>query len=418
MKPTRLLAILIVLVVPFMGMAETVVDSTEISDSIQTDSLISDTIINAHYLIRDSKISHERDTDNFHFNDNDFIEDYIYINEYEEEKNIIDRVITRLLKTSVDTNYITTNDYGLRVNLSQTVYGGHTFFSWETNSDTIPDHCVISSDKIIKPGIWLGYRNFGWGFSYDFKNLGKNKNYYNAEYSFSYYGDKWGASVSANIIKSNNIKFNKIHTDLRNEDVFLTRAQLGAYYVLFNRKFSYNAAFSHSMRQEKSAGSPIFGFLTNGIHMEANTEKFPKFYSGDEEIKIPSRITYSGFSLSAGYAHNFVTKKKTLFHISLIPDMTIMRQTSIAPQPEELVKYDTEAQFGAVAKTSWIWQREHHLISIFCTTNWHNIIDDPIFLSDLYYTVGICYGFRAYKHERPHKKKRVRRRDAMLRGYK
>ena len=106
MKLNHLLATIMILVVPFIGMAQTEIAETEADLTINNDS-----------STNVPRIEAERDTDLYRSSQHSE-DEYIYVTEYEEEKKWFDRVITRLLKTSVDSNYITTNDYGLQVKLS------------------------------------------------------------------------------------------------------------------------------------------------------------------------------------------------------------------------------------------------------------------------------------------------------------
>lgn len=401
MKSQHLFLSIVLLVISFHGMAQTDIVKTEADSISQVDDAVSAI-----------SIDYERDTDDYVYADSiNSDEEYIYVTEYEEEKNVLDKVITRLLKTSVDSNYITTNDYGLQVEVSFNTFNSQSNFRWDATADTLPNYCRITSDQMDKIGLWIGYRNFGLGGSLDLKSFGK-KTQYNLDLSFSYYGDSWGGDIGVNQTKGNNLYFNNNYTDVSKANVTIFRLYFNYYYVPFYRKFSYNAAFSHSMRQEKSAGSPLFGLSSRSFYLVANTSELPNIM--DNESQIPSKITFYSFNLNVGYAHNFVTKKKTLLHISALPYVTIYKKASVSPLPMDIDAKDPRFLCGGVGKVSWIWQREHHLISAFGSLDYNNIIREPMSVSDVVYRVGTCYGFRAYKHYRPHKKKKLKRKKTMF----
>ena len=395
MKLNHLLATIMILVVPFIGMAQTEIAETEADLTINNDS-----------STNVPRIEAERDTDLYRSSQHSE-DEYIYVTEYEEEKKWFDRVITRLLKTSVDSNYITTNDYGLQVKLSLNTLNTQTNFRWTPISDTLPNFCSITSDQISKIGLWVGYRNFGLGYSFD---LGSFTKEYNSEFSISYYGDAWGIDLFINTTLGNNLYFNEKYTDISDVNISIFRWRINSYYAPLYKKFSYNAAFSHSMRQEKSAGSPLFGLSTTSFYLIKNkygkNKKLPIVTK--EEWQFPDEIYFFGLNLNAGYAHNFVTPKKTLLHISALPYITLFRITGVNPS-DAIGDHDPKFQYGLVGKASWIWQREHHLISLFGSVNFNNIIKSPIKVNDTSYSIGTCYGFRAYKHCKPHKKKRIKR---------
>ena len=398
MKLNHLFAIIIILAIPFFGMAQTENVETEEDLTVSTDS-------NTNV----SRIEVERDTDLYRSSKLPE-DDYIYVTEYEEEKKWFDRVISRLLKTSVDSNYITTNDYGLQLKLSLNTLNTQTNFRWTPISDTLPNFCSITSDQISKLGLWIGYRNFGLGYSFD---LGSFTKEYNSEFSFSYYGDAWGIDLFINTTLGNNLYFNETYTDISDVNISIFRWRINSYYAPLYKKFSYNAAFSHSMRQEKSAGSPLFGLSTTSFYLIKSKYDKTKDLPIDTKGKwqFPNEIAFFGVNLNAGYAHNFVTPKKTLLHISALPYITLFKITRVTPS-DAIGDHEPRFQYGLVSKASWIWQRENHLISLFGSVNFNNIIRSPIKVNDTSYSLGTCYGFRAYKHCKPHKKKRVKRKHA------
>ncbi len=409
MKLSRLIFLVLILVVPIFGMAQVSVDTnydenedyTNKADTtiIYVDSTSSNIIL----------IEHERDNDSYIYIDSLHPgEEYIYVTEYEEEKNWVDRVITRLLKTSVDTNYITTNDYGLQVKVDFNTFNSQSNFRWSPIADTLPNYCTISSEQISKIGIWVGYRNFGLGGSLDLKSFGKSTQQ-NIDLSFSYYGDAWGIELGANQTRGNNLNFNNSHTDISSSSISNFRIYINSYYAPLYRKFSYNAAFSHSMRQEKSAGSPLFGLSALTYYLHSPKTEWSHIVSC-EKLTFPTEITYISINLNAGYAHNFVTKKKTLLHVSALPYITLYKESEVNPKPNIYSDHDPYFHWGAVARASWIWQREHHLISLFGSINYNNIINSPIKLSDTVIRAGTCYGFRAYKHHKPRMRKRILKR--------
>lgn len=397
----RLLASFAIIAVPVFGMAE-----TEIAEFKADSIVLEDSFIPVYSL------EYELDTDKYIYIDSLHPgEEYIYITEEEEEKNLIDRVITRLLKTSVDTNYITTNDYGLQIEANYNRFSSQTRFQWKATADTLPNYCSISSDPISKLGIWIGYRNFGIGGGLDLKSLGKNKSKYNLDLSFSYYGDAWGIELGLNQTHGSKLYFNNIHSDVSGEDIENFRTYINTYYAPFYRKFSYNAAFSHTMRQEKSAGSPLFGISMYTFYLYGKPKNLPTIVA-NENLEFPSELSCLSVNINAGYAHNFVTKKKTLLHFSAMPYISLYKKTEVKPTPDLHNAHEPLFKWGAVARTSWIWQRENHLISIFGTINYNNITQNPIKIGDTVFRIGTCYGFRAYKHHKPHKKRRILKRKA------
>lgn len=399
MKLHRLLALIAILAVPFWGMAQTEIHFAESDTANNQDSIVGG--VNAEYEI-ESNVQEIQDSINH-------IDEYIYVTEYEEEKYVVDKVITRLLKTRVDSNYITTNDFGLMIKPIVNMFDSQSTFRWDAESDTMPNRCTISSHHTTEIGIWFGYRTFGYCLSFSLDPIFKDKSKRNTKFGFSWYGDAWGAEINMNKTRGDNLTFNHVDTDISNSEFTISRWQINTYYAPRYRKFSYNAAFSHSMRQEKSAGSPLLGISMNALKLYVKPGELSKLVE-NQVVEFPSKIRYFGLNLNVGYAHNFVTKKKTLFHISALPDVTLLKKTEVKLQDSHTKLEEPRFLWGVVGRASWIWQKENHLISLFGTLTYNNIIRFPVKVSDTVYNVGLCYGFRAYKHHRPRKERKILKR--------
>ena len=109
------------------------------------------------------------------------------------------------------------------------------------------------------------------------------------------------------------------------------------YYIFNHKKFSYPAAFNQSTQQKRSSGSALAGIgftrhslsvdwqMLNDIFMKTlNMNLLENF---DEE-PLSEKIVYTDFSLSGGYAYNWVFAKNWLFASSL--SVALSRKQSIA----------------------------------------------------------------------------------------
>ena len=97
---------------------------------------------------------------------------------------------------------------------------------------------------------------------------------------------------------------------------------LNLYYILNHRRFSYPAAFSQSTVQRKSAGSPLIGIgytvhklsfdweELNGI-LQDKLGKDVAEAVADSSLLFGT-VKYSDFSVSAGYAYNWVFARNWL----------------------------------------------------------------------------------------------------------
>lgn len=98
-----------------------------------------------------------------------------------------------------------------------------------------------------------------------------------------------------------------------------------AYYIFNHGRFSYPAAFSQSTQQKVSCGSWMAGLGYTRNSLDFNHEKLQRLINqcmGTASVPLDSAlmfrdVTYDNYSLSGGYAYNWVFAKDWLFAASL-----------------------------------------------------------------------------------------------------
>ena len=110
--------------------------------------------------------------------------------------------------------------------------------------------------------------------------------------------------------------------NIADEDV-LTVKQLGlGLHYAFNKRFSYGAAYGQSTIQRASAGSLIVGAGYNRQEFTFDHEKIESLTEMKlkEELKFKEAV-YNDFSISLGYAYNWVFARNFLAGISFEPSV-------------------------------------------------------------------------------------------------
>lgn len=108
-----------------------------------------------------------------------------------------------------------------------------------------------------------------------------------------------------------------------------------AYYIFNHGKFSYPAAFSQSTQQKVSCGSWMAGLGYTKNSLELDHESLQQLFDkhlGDRSVPLDSglmfrHVDYNDFSLSAGYAYNWVFSKNWLFGASLQAALAYKKST-------------------------------------------------------------------------------------------
>ena len=107
------------------------------------------------------------------------------------------------------------------------------------------------------------------------------------------------------------VEFNGLNIDVKGANV---------YYMINNKKFSYQSAYSQTTVQRVSCGSGIIGLSVSTHNLHFDYEKLPiEILSNmNEDMKI-KHIKYTNVSLSAGYTYSWVFARNFLANVSATP---------------------------------------------------------------------------------------------------
>ncbi|MBR1388084.1 MAG: DUF4421 domain-containing protein [Prevotella sp.] len=236
---------------------------------------------------------------------------------------------------------------------------------------------TLAPDGLTKIGPYFGWRWFFFGYTFDIKNLGFNSSGLRKEFDLSIYSSqvgvdlyyrrtgsdykirdaKLGYGIDGNLFEG--IPFSHVNVGITGVD---------AYYIFNHGRFSYPAAFSQATCQKVSCGSWMAGagYTVNTLDMdfEELQRAIDSRWSDGQEVKLDSgmlfsNIKYSDFSLSGGYAYNWVFAKNWLFCAS--GQLALAYKTSYGETADEKrgfdfakVNLDGIGRFGVVYNnTRW-----------------------------------------------------------------
>lgn len=245
-------------------------------------------------------------------------------------REFIDRTgrnIFRQIKdvNKIDTAYIEPEHY----NFTAMVQNTNTFEYYRLRSkDGVS--ITLAPRPTVKVGPYFGWRWIFAGYTFDIGHLTTNNR---QEFDLSIYSSKIGIDLFYRKT-GENFKIRSLDIDDYNtaplEDVTFSGMDVkmrgfNVYYIFNHRKFSYPAAFSQSTRQKRSCGSFLagIGYSRHRIEMDynaLNTLITNKLAIDDEKLDsllMFDNVSYTDFSVSGGYAYNFVLAKNLLFAASL-----------------------------------------------------------------------------------------------------
>jgi len=243
----------------------------------------------------------------------------------------IGNAFTKVFKdfNTIDKNYIEPQHYNYTLMIQNT----NTYEIYKLTSKS-GQSITFAPKPTYRIGPYIGWRWIFLGYTFDLKNLNTSKR--KTEIDLSLYSSLFGIDLY----------YRKTGDDYRIREAYLSDATgrhelsgvpfsglsanikgFDVYYIFNHKKFSYPAAFSQSTNQRRSAGSPLLGIGYTSHNLKLDTEKLKDVVENvtdknGESVKLDSglmfkQVRYTSYSISGGYAYNWVFSKNWLFAASL-----------------------------------------------------------------------------------------------------
>ncbi len=170
------------------------------------------------------------------------------------------------------------------------------------------------------------------GYTFDVASFGNGRKSQRTEFELSLYSSMLGCDLiyrrTGDDFRINYVTGFGQEAEMveghRNDGIRLSVTGAKVYYIFNHKRFSYPAAFAQSTVQRRSCGSWKLGASVTRHLMQFDHTELPAEISSNtrhplsESFKF-NRIDYIDYSLSVGYAYNWVFRKNWLFCASLSP---------------------------------------------------------------------------------------------------
>lgn len=253
---------------------------------------------------------------------------------------------------------VTYNTYADQMRLTANVVGRDNVLGSLTETEV---DLKIRQKVSTSMGLWIGYRGYGAGYSLSLSgNEGTNLSVnmtgasygLNARYYRFKHGDPLFSIVSMKVDGQpvNTEHMQDIAIELPNP-LTVTSLVIDGYYIFNRKRFSYSAAYDQSVKQLRSAGSPIVGlmfyyqnyepYIDTSVHLNSYANSGAGFLlsGGVTDFRV-----YQG-SIGAGYTYNWVPARDWVVNITAMPVLTLLNRLTVH-------HYDTK-ETGSVEK-GWI----------------------------------------------------------------
>ena len=247
----------------------------------------------------------------------------------EKEESFFDKVYEVIKSFSrVDKKYIEPQHYNYTVMLQNT----NTFESY-TLSNKDGQEIVLSPEPSVKLGPYVGWRWLVLGYTIDIFHLFEG--HHKQDWDISLYSNQIGIDLfyrkTGNDYKLRRVYLGEdISTDaVRNMPFGGFNASIkgfNLYYIMNHKRFSYPAAFNQSTCQKISCGSPLvgIGYTQHSLNIDVGRlNNLLEMHLGQDysvsmdSSLVAAKVSYSDFSVSGGYAYNWVFAKNWLAAASL-----------------------------------------------------------------------------------------------------
>lgn len=296
-------------------------------------------------------------------------------------------------------------------------------FSWES---------TFRPKNEISLGAWIGYRGYGFGYSYSLqRTAGRN-------FSIGATGSNYGLNLRIRRFKTHEIgahywgydddgKFDENWQDAETwGDIMVRSAIFNGFYMLNGKHFSYAAAYDQSVNQIRSAGSLMLGVMwfQTSLDFSSPTNGLLIQMLGDV-----GRVKIHEGSIGIGYAYNWVPMKNLLINVTAMPMLSLYNRTKtyfydcnydifleegdVSPKgkkvvPEDdswteditLTERDTNVSYGKVslnidARASITYQFDRFFLNIYGQVNnfRHSVDNNELKLTDWYVNAALGVRF-------------------------
>lgn len=176
-------------------------------------------------------------------------------------------------------------------------------------------------------------------------------------------------------------------------------ASISAYYVFNHRRFSYPAAFSQSTVQRKSCGSWMLGLRYDHQKMRFDYTRLPQKLIGVpgnetiiDELKW-EKIDYYAYSLTIGYAYNWVFAHNWLLGASIAPAIGYKRGKGERLRGDEVLISMKNLNFDFISRFGIVWNNTHWYAGLSLVSHWYDYHRDRLSLMNGANFLNLYVGF-------------------------
>lgn len=309
------------------------------------------------------------------------------------------------LLNDMDTTYVEPNKYNFAFMLENSNW--YEYYHLSSNEDK-PQQLTVSPNMSYKLGGYFGWKWIFLGWCIDMRDLFGNRKPSEKKTEF-------GLSLYSSVV-GGDIYYRKTGSDFKlrstsgvipeeepqdnynkNIDAFSVNIKgLNVYWVFNHKKFSYPAAFSQSSNQRKSAGSFLAGFSYSQHEINFDYTKLPAPIVANLTPSLKfNEINYSDYSLSFGYAYNWVFARNCLASFSLMP--AVAYKKSRVDSHERTYPTLKNMNLDLITRAGIVYNNSKYFIGTSLVMHTYDYRADNFYLNNSFGTIRVYAGFNFSK---------------------
>lgn len=298
-----------------------------------------------------------------------------------------------------DTNYVTPQKYQFTTQAELSYW--HDFYHMRSSATN--NNMIIESDPSFVFGGYVYYSILGYGMSWNLKDIGKPKGSRNGtsrRQSFSINT----AKIFAELYTFNSGKGAKIthvtDVDMRGKDNSFSGLDsrcmgLQAFYIFNNKHFSWPAAYGENAVQKRSCGTLNLGFAYNRQSTTFNKDELPAHLHDIDSTLMFSKVDYTDYSISIGYAYNCVLAKNVLFAFNIQPAIGYRRSNITEANNEHDILQNISTDVNI--RSSVFWNNTKFFGGVILDIHTYAYRQKVLGLTNTYGTLKFIYGLNFLK---------------------
>lgn len=322
----------------------------------------------------------------------------------------------------VDKNYIEPQHYNFTVMLQNTnTYESYTLRNKEGQE------VVLAPEMSFRLGPYVGWRWLVLGYTIDISHLfGDHRK---QDWDISLYSNQIGVDLfyrrtgNGYKIRSMDLGKNIDATSMRNVEFGGFNASIkgfNLYYILNHKRFSYPAAFNQSTCQKVSCGSPLvgIGYAKHSLYLDVQrlNNLLNEYVDMHEALLMDSslvaaRVNYTDFSISGGYAYNWVFAKNWLAAASL--SMAVGYKQSTGDMERSSLKLRDFAfynfNFDGVGRFGVVWNNTRWYSGFSAILHSYSYRKSQFSTNSIFGSFNLYVGYNFGDRERHHQRRHAKR---------